>query len=98
MTLYPPFFKKYEADIKAKYAPHNERVRGVGGYREIAGYLAKDIVVTFSGKRARYVKVPILIEHTNESSHYFYGNLGQDLVGQFERMTLNFESMSIVFN
>ena len=30
-------------------------------------------------------------------SRYFYGNLGRDMIGQFERMTLNFQSISIIF-
>lgn len=96
--LYPPFFKKYEAEIKAEYATYAERVRGVGGYREIKGYLGKDIVLTFSGQPAHYAQIPILTEYTNENSRHFYGNLGQDLVMQFGRMSLNFEAMSIVFN
>ena len=96
-VLYPPFYKEYEDEIKVRYAPHTERVRGVGGYKEIKGYLAKNIVVQISGKDARFAEIPILIEHTLGASRYFYGNLGQDLVRQFERMTLNFETMSIVF-
>ena len=96
-TLYPPFYKEYEAEIKTTYDPHTERVRGVGGHREIKGYLAKNIVVQISGRDARFAGIPILTEHTTNISRYFYGNLGQDLIQQFERMTLNFEAMTIVF-
>jgi predicted aspartyl protease len=96
-TLYPPFYHEYEDVIKAEYEKHNERVRGVGGYKEIEGYLAKNIVMTFSGRGARFAQIPILTEHTTDNSRHFYGNLGQDLIKQFEEMTLNFEAMSIVF-
>jgi predicted aspartyl protease len=96
-SLYPPFYKKYEDEIEAKYDTHNERVRGVGGYREIKGYLAKDISITFSRKEARFTQISILTEQTSQNSHFFYGNLGQDLIKQFARMTINFEAMSIVF-
>jgi predicted aspartyl protease len=96
-TLYPPFYHEYEDVIKAQYEKHIERVRGVGGYKEIKSYLAKNIVMRFSGRSARFAQIPILTEHTTGNSRHFYGNLGQDLIKQFEKMTLNFEMMSIVF-
>ena len=96
-TLYPPFFKKYEAEVRAKYGTRAEKIIGVGGHREIKGYLAKDIAITFSGRQARYAQIPILTEYTNEDSRHFYGNLGQDLLQQFASMTLNFEAMSLAF-
>lgn len=95
--LYPSFYKEYEDEIKAEYDPHTERVRGAGGYKKIKGYLAKNVVMQFSGHDARFAQIPILAEQTNDKSRHFYGNLGQDLITQFERMTLNFEAMSIVF-
>ncbi len=96
-TFYPPFFKGYEAAIKSAYVEHTERVRGVGGHREIKGYLAKDLVISISAKPAHFKTLAILSEQTNESSRYLYGNLGQDLVQQFEKTTLNFKAMSLVF-
>lgn len=96
-TLYPPFYKRYEAEVTASYKKHTERVRGVGGFRELNAYLAKDLLITIGGKQARYEQIPILTERTNSSSEHFYGNLGQDLVKQFERMTINFETMSLKF-
>jgi predicted aspartyl protease len=96
-TLYPPFYQEYEDMIKAEYEEHNERVRGVGGYKEIKGYLAKNITMRFSGRVARFAQIPILTERTTDISRRFYGNLGQDLIKQFEKMTLNFKTMSIVF-
>jgi len=96
-TLFPPFYEQYEDMIKTGYQKYSERVRGVGGYKEIRAYLAKNVVMTFSGKDAHFAQIPILIEHTTDKSHYFYGNLGQDLIKQFERMTLNFETMNVVF-
>jgi hypothetical protein len=96
-TLYPPFYREYEDMIKAEYKEYSERVRGVGGYKEIKGYLAKNIVLRFSTKAAHFEQIPILTERTTDISLHFYGNLGQDLIKQFEKMTLNFETMSLVF-
>ncbi|HKO98442.1 MAG TPA: pepsin/retropepsin-like aspartic protease family protein [Pyrinomonadaceae bacterium] len=96
--LYPPFFKRYEADVKSTYETHTERVRGVGGHKEIEGYLGKDLVISISGKPGHFKQVAILTQPTNASSDYLYGNLGQDLIQQFEKTTMNFKAMSLVFN
>jgi predicted aspartyl protease len=96
-TLYPPFFNKFENQIRSRFPTHMEKLTGVGGYREIKSYLGKDVALQFSGREARFGKIPILTVYTTENSRYFFGNLGQDLVKQFEKMTLNFEAMSVVF-
>ncbi len=96
-SLYPPFFKAYEEEIKARGISQPEKITGAGGSKEVPAYRLSDLAMTFSGKEARFVSVKILTQETIDNSRYFYGNLGQDLIRQFEKMTLNFESMSIVF-
>ena len=96
-TLYPPFFKAYEEEIKVNYSATIEKVRGFGGYREIPAYRMENVRMTFSEKEVFFKEIPVLTEYTLDNSHYFYGNLGRDMIHQFERMTLNFESMCIVF-
>jgi predicted aspartyl protease len=95
--LYPLFFKAYEKKIKAEYPLTSARRAGIGSTNEVPAYKAENLVLTFSGKKALFKEIKILTEYTDDDSHYFYGNLGQDLVGQFEKMTLNFNSMSITF-
>ncbi|HKO99328.1 MAG TPA: retropepsin-like aspartic protease [Pyrinomonadaceae bacterium] len=96
-NLYPPFFRAYEQEIRNRYAPHTERLAGTGGVQEISAYRIRDLEMKFSGKVVRFTEVTVLTEPTLGKSRYFYGNLGQDLVQQFEEMTLNFEAMSVVF-
>lgn len=95
--LWPPFFKTFAEDIKADYTLRTEKFRGVGSQREVKAYIARDLVLTVAGKEAQFRRLPILIEHTTEDSYFFYGNIGLDWVRQFESMTLNFLSMSVVF-
>lgn len=95
--LYPPFFKAYEEEIKTKYPSRIERIAGVGESREIIAYRVKDLVMNFAGKDATFAELPVLTETTLEKSRYFYGNLGQDLIRQFERVTISFETMSVFF-
>lgn len=95
--LNPPFYKAYEDEIKASSTPLAERIAGAGGFKEVTAYRVKDFVLTVSGKEARLAEVKLLPEETTSSSRYFYGNIGRDVSGQFEKMTINFEAMSIVF-
>lgn len=95
--LNPPFYKAYEDEIKANSTPLAERIAGAGGFKEVTAYRVKDFVLTVSGKEARLSEIKLLPEETTRSSRYFYGNLGRDVIGQFERMTINFEAMSVIF-
>jgi predicted aspartyl protease len=96
--FFPPFYKAYEDEIKSNYIPQNEKIRGAGGYKEVIAYHIKNLEMTFSGKEAHFSDVKVLTEPILDNSRYFYGNLGRDLISQFERMTINFELMSIIFD
>lgn len=96
-SLYPPFFKAFEAEITKNGMLTSEKITGVGGSKEIKAYLMKDLKMNFAGKDTNFAKVEILTEKTTDSSQYFYGNIGRDLIEQFEKMTLNFQTMSVIF-
>lgn len=95
--LYPPFYRAYEDEIKAKYSPQADRIAGAGGFKELTAYRLPEFALTVSGREARLTRVKLLAEPTIDKSRYFYGNIGQDVTGQFEKMTINFEAMSVVF-
>jgi Aspartyl protease len=92
------FFKTYEAELKERYPLETRKFAGAGGAMEVKSYGVKDLTLQIAGKRAEFAKIHVLTIPIDDMSHYTHGNLGQDLIGQFERMTLNFESMSILFN
>ncbi|NIS37757.1 hypothetical protein GWN91_00890 [Candidatus Saccharibacteria bacterium] len=95
--LYPPFFEAYKDEIADNFSSFTKTLRGVGSRREVKAYRMEDFEIEFSGKKAYFSEIPVLTEPTIESSRYLYGNLGRDLVNQFEKMNLNFVSMSLVF-
>jgi Aspartyl protease len=91
------FFKTYEDELKERYPLETRKFAGAGGAMEIKAYSLKNLTLEISGKRAEFAQIHVLTLPVGEMSHYTYGDLGQDLIGQFERMTLNFESMSVLF-
>ena len=96
-TLYPVFFKTFEKEIIADGGPVMEKVTGAGGRREIKAYRLPDSQFEFAGRKAAFKRLQVLTEETSGASRYFYGNIGRDLIGQFNRMTINFDKMSIAF-
>lgn len=96
-VLYPPFFRAYEDEIRTHSQFQEERIHGFGGYRMIPAYLMRNAKFVFAGAEFRIDEIPVLTDYTLDHSHYFFGNIGRDIVRQFEAMTLNFESMGIVF-
>lgn len=96
-SFYPPFYKAFENEILQNGESFTEKVTGVGGTKEIKAYLLKNLEMNFASRRSVFPKVAVLTENTSDSSKYFYGNIGRDLIGQFDEMTLNFETMNVSF-
>ena len=96
-VLYLPFFLEYEEELKAQYPLDSNRQQGLGGHRDIPAYIMNDAVLSFAGEDAIFHELPVLTEVTTEDSGCFFGNMGRDLLNQFITMTINFNSMSVVF-
>ena len=95
--FYPRFYRANETEIKKKYKAQPRQLGGAGGSKPVIAYRATDLVINFSGKDARFTAADILTRGVNDEARYYDGNLGQDLIKQFEKMTINFDAMSIVF-
>ncbi|MGV3617528.1 MAG: aspartyl protease family protein [Fimbriimonas sp.] len=96
--LWPPFFQDHEAEIRAKGTESKERVTGVGGTREVSGWRLPAVTLTVADREVKLTGPKILSEAVIERSQYTHGNLGQDLVRQFERVTLDFERMALALD
>lgn len=96
-TFYPPFYQADRQRIEAGAQPKRVRIGGAGGYKEVSAYDLIDLKLTIAGKMATFPKTQVITETINDDSANFYGNLGQDLIKQFDRMTLNLRAMRIEF-
>ncbi|MGB2908867.1 MAG: retropepsin-like aspartic protease [Candidatus Aminicenantaceae bacterium] len=96
--LWPPFLTEFKDEVEDLGELITERFRGVGSRREVKAYSLRDLVLQVSGRDVTFRRIPVFTEYTTENSRFFYGNLGQDLVRQFQSMTINFENMCVVFN
>lgn len=93
--LYHRFFKEHQKEIETQYELTEIRFGGAGGETALKGY-----EINFSteilGRKIELQKVAVLMEKVGPGE-VVYGNIGQDVIGQFHTMILNFNQMFIKF-
>ena len=96
-SLYIKYFEKHKDEITSKYTASNIEFGGAGGMTTKKGY-----IITFSpviqGRSIDIKNVHLLTEAASGNDKFFYGNIGQDLIDQFDRMTISFRRMFIRFD
>lgn len=93
--LYPAYFAKHQSEIIHNYQPTGISFGGAGGGRKVNGYNIK-ANFNLAGKSVTLKNVDVITDDLNEEQGIF-GNIGQDVIGQFNAMTLNFEKMFLRF-
>jgi predicted aspartyl protease len=91
-ALYPKYYLKYRHLIEGRYPESEVRLGGAGGSVALKGYRVP-FTARVSGQTVTIDSVQLFRESIRAEGSPFYGNIGQDLVKKFHRLTLNFESM-----
>ncbi len=97
-SLYPPFHAARRAAVERGRAPTAVQTGGAGGMREVQAYSFSPLVLAIGGRAVTVPTVSVFTEKTTDDSEHVYGNIGQDVIRQFESMTLDFRRMQIRFN
>ena len=97
-SLYRPFHAARRALVESGGAPAPVQTGGAGGVREVQAYSLSPLVLTIGGREVTVPTVSVYTETTTDDSDLLYGNIGQDVIRQFESMTLDFSRMQIRFN
>ncbi len=93
--LYAAYYQDNREDIEENYKPEKIKFGGAGGMREFYGFVI-DRSFNISGKEISVEGVHLLKEKIKETETV-YGNIGQDIMGQFGKMIMNFDQMFILF-
>jgi len=96
-TFYPAFLKAREKEIVKAGTRRKMRLGGAGGSKEVHAYFMKNLEMIIGGKTVRLAKAEVLTEAINDDSREFYGNIGQDVIKQFDKMTLDLKNMQLIF-
>ena len=94
--LYEKYFRKYSEEIIKDYDQTHIRLGGIGGMRAYEGfYIQFDLQI---GKEVLEMDSTVaLLDNMHPEHSFYYGNLGQDVMNSFEKMTINFKDMFVSF-
>lgn len=93
--LYPVYFQKNKDFIEENYEEKTIQLGGAGGSKSYQAYTIEHTINEFD----KIVELNVTLLKDKEQSHKrIMGNLGQDYLGQFENMVLNFKAMYINLN
>lgn len=93
--FYEIFYQENRAEIEKQYQSEKISFGGAGGKSEFEGYKI-DYTFYVGDKEVNLKNISLLKEKIKEDETV-YGNIGQDLIQQFNSMTLNFDQMFIRF-
>ncbi|WBV58133.1 retropepsin-like aspartic protease [Chryseobacterium daecheongense] len=93
--LYAPFYQENKKEIDEHYKVSKIGMGGAGGKAEYDGF---KINHTFHilGKEIELRDIRLLKDKINKET--VYGNIGQDVIRKFNKMTMNFDQMFIKFD
>lgn len=90
------YFNEHQSEVKAKGLLQTTQSGGVGGFTKVQEYLLKDFPFQLGSKSTQLDSIPVTLEAYSYTSH-FDGNLGQDVLTQFNTLILNFKHMYVDF-
>lgn len=94
--FYSNYFDKYKARILKQGVPRQIESGGAGGMAQRGVYTLPLVNLYIGSKKATLKDITV---HTTPSykGQPYYGNIGQDVINQFDEMTLNFKDMYLSF-
>jgi hypothetical protein len=95
--LFDNYFRRHKEDIVRRGKASTIHLGGAGGVVEKEVYMIGDFSIKVGSKTATIKEIAVHKDPIPNLNEKFYGNLGQDLIGQFKEMILNFEDMYIDF-
>lgn len=95
--LNPPFYSKYKSLIDTAGESFDMQIGGAGGITKTKAWRLPEVTFTVAGHPVILKDVAVkTLSHTPKERLY-YGNLGQDIMNQFQEMIINFRYMYVDF-
>jgi hypothetical protein len=93
--LYPPFAAAFPELIRTSGKKETHQMTGVGSAENLNATVLPQVDFKVGGHPVALHPATVLLEPNGESSKFYYGNLGIDLLKQARRVTLDFKRMSL---
>lgn len=89
------YFDSFQEDVIKQAQPTNFEVTGVSGPNTVSGYKLKSWSGTIAYSDFELHNVEVKTTALKDDDLYFYGNIGQDVIKQFDELTINFKYMYV---
>lgn len=91
------FYHAFQKEIDQVGQKTSSTIGGAGGNLTREILVMPQLEFSIGDKTAVFKDAQVSTSEISTNGTLYYGNLGQDLIGQFGKMTINFKSSSIVF-
>lgn len=95
--LFYNYFNKYKDEIIINSKADTIQRGGAGGLEKIKAYHLSNFTFFIDRKKIALKSTDVLAESISNEKEYYYGNIGQDFIGSFNEMIINFKQMFINF-
>lgn len=95
--LNQPFYQQYKALIESTGKPFEMKQGGAGGYTTTKAWKVPVTEFSLNGQAVRLPDLSVKTTNSNTKDRYYYGNLGQDVLSQFQELVINFRYMYVDF-
>jgi hypothetical protein len=92
------FYKEFKSLVDSIGNPKNVSVGGAGGLRTMQMVLLPGISFECLGEKIIMKEVNVSKDVLKTANSVYYGNIGQDMIRQFQSMTINFKDSWVRFN
>jgi predicted aspartyl protease len=93
--LYPPFAAAFPELISSAAKTNSYKMEGVGGAKYMEAANLKSLKFSIGGFPVTLNSTGVLLKPTTDSSKFFAGNLGIDLLQQAHTVTFDFKAMTL---
>jgi hypothetical protein len=93
--LYPPFAATFPELIRDAPKSESYKMEGVGGSKNMDAAIVSSLHFNIGGFPVVLSSGAVLLAHTTETSKFFDGNLGIDLLQQSHQTTFDFKAMTL---
>jgi hypothetical protein len=90
--LFAAYFQRYRQEVLANGIKKTTEYGGAGGAQKKEVLTLPSVDLFLAGKKVTLDSVDVLSEKVYPGET-FYGNIGQDFVGSFQELVLNFQDM-----
>jgi len=93
--LYPPFAAAFPDLIRTAAKTDSYKTEGVGGAKNMDAATLSSLHFSIGGFLVVLSPAAVLLTHTTETSKFFHGNLGIDLLQQVHKTAFDFKAMTL---